>query len=466
MTKSESPIAPTAKTARPVRRDFIVAVGGLSLATAMPWQKTSTATNWTMRSKTISGRMRLASVGVGGMGASDLGSLSSHSQVDVVALCDVDSNNLAAASKLHPAAKTFSDYRTMFAEMGSEIDAVNVATPDHTHAAVTLEAMQRDKHVYCQKPLTHDVAEARRVAEVAGERGLVTQMGTQIHSAAPYRTAVKLVQSGAIGKVREVHSWSNKTWGYEGPDPIAAEPPPSLDWDLWIGTAKMRPYAEGQYHPANWRRWCDFGCGTMGDMSIHILDPVFTALQITTPSFALSTSDTAADESFGMQNAVEYEFDGTEFTTDRLRLTWHDGGQMPDTTDWPISLTPDDGQPTLPGQGSMFVGEKGYVLLPHVGNPVLLPESKFANQEVAGGNHYHLWVDAARGGPPTTAHFGYAGPLTEAVLVGVIANRFPKQKMLWDSQTLQFKNQPEANALVGRQYREGFEVDSFKTVTN
>ncbi|MFM7973644.1 MAG: Gfo/Idh/MocA family protein, partial [Pirellula sp.] len=232
----------------------------------------------------LADRLRLASIGVGGMGSADLGSLSSHSKVDVVALCDVDSNNLAAAIKRHPNAKGFSDFRKMFAEMAGQIDAVSVSTPDHTHAPAAMTAMNYGKHVYCQKPLTHDVHESRQLKLISEKNKLVTQMGTQIHSASAYRTAVKLIQSGAIGKVKETHSWSNKTWGYEGPDPDPTPVPDSLKWDLWLGTAPERAYSQGHFHPGNWRRWYDYGCGTMGDMAIHILDPVFSALKLGTPT--------------------------------------------------------------------------------------------------------------------------------------------------------------------------------------
>lgn len=402
-------------------------------------------------------RLRLASVGVGGMGAADLGSLSSHAKLDVVALCDVDSTRLQDAARRHPEAKLFSDFRVMLKELHDEIDAVQVSTPDHTHAAAAMTAMNHGKHVYCQKPLTHDVHEARQLRLAAAKTGVVTQMGTQIHSHSAYRTAVKLVQSGAIGKVREVHSWSSKTWGYDGPQPKPSTAPEFLDWNLWLGTAPETDYADNQYHPANWRRWYDFGCGTMGDMAIHILDPVFSALKLGVPHRIISDSSKAPPKSYGMQNHTRFTFDATEFTTDDFLLTWSDGGRMPDTTSWP--KPPSN---SLPDQGSMFVGEKGYVLLPHIGDPILLPTADFSQKEierVAGGDHYHLFVDACLGGSPTTAHFGYAGPLTEAVLLGVLANRFPKQEILWDSEALKITNFDAANALIKRTYREGFEVE-------
>ena len=406
-------------------------------------------------------RVRLAGIGIGGMGGSDLGSLSSHQSVDVVALCDIDANRLKAASKLHPNAKTYSDFRIMFSEMADGIDAVHVSTPDHTHAAASVTAMNHGKHVYCQKPLTHDLYEARQMRLIAKDKGVVTQMGTQIHSHEAYRTAVRLVQSGTIGKVREVHSWSSKTWGFEGDLPKAAPVPDFLNWDLWIGTAPMRNYAAGSYHPADWRRWYDFGCGTMGDMAIHILDPVFTALELKTPVSVHSSSSAAPKYSFGMQNHTRYQFKPTKYTTDEFLLTWSDGGKMPDTTAWPKPLDDKGNARSLPDQGSMFVGEKGCVLLPHVAMPSLLPTDAFGKtniERVAGGDHYHLFIDACLGGTPTTANFDYAGPLTEAVLLGTVANRFPGQALTWDAESMQIGGSEAANQLVRRKYREGFEV--------
>ena len=401
--------------------------------------------------------IRLACVGVGGMGESDIASLASHPSIEIAALCDVDSQNLMAASKKYAGAKIFADFREMFSKHADEFDAVSVSTPDHTHAAAAATAILRGKHVYCQKPLTHDIYEARRLTELAGEHQVVTQMGVQIHSNQEYRSAVATIQSGAIGKVRAVHSWSNKTWGYEGEMPEPTDVPESLAWDLWLGTAPTRPYSKGHYHPGNWRRWCDFGCGTMGDMSIHILDPVFNALQLTSPTRVQSTSQTASTISFGMQNAVKYQIASTEYTTPDFELTWHDGGAMPDTAGWPTKL--DDGTDlTLPGQGSMFQGEKGWMLLPHVAMPIVI-DGKLSVQQVAGGDHYHLWADAILGDEPTTAGFDYAGPLTEAVLAGVIANRFPNMPLDWDRAGMQFTNSDEATSLVRRDYRAGFEVD-------
>jgi len=323
--------------------------------------------------------------------------------------------------------------------------------------------MNHGKHVYCQKPLTHDVYESRQLRLVAEKTKLVTQMGTQIHSASPYRTAVKLVQSGIIGKIRETHSWSNKTWGYEGPNPEPTPIPESLNWDLWLGTAAERPFSQGHFHPGNWRRWYDYGCGTMGDMAIHILDPVFSALKLGAPTKIISSSSAAPKYSFGMQNHTRYTFPASEFTTPDFLLTWSDGGKMPDTSSWPLEGGPEGKPLGLPDQGSMFLGEKGAILLPHVAMPLLLPLKQFAETKIEAapdGNHYHLFVDACLGGAPTTAHFGYAGPLTEAVLLGTLANRFPGEELAWNPTTLSIPNHQQANSLLRRNYRKGFEVSN------
>jgi predicted dehydrogenase len=399
--------------------------------------------------------LRLATVGCGGMGGSDLNAIASHPAVKVVALCDVDAGNLAAAGRKYGGARTYRDYRKMFAEIAGEIDFVNVGTPDHMHTAPAMTAINLGKHVYVQKPLTHDVLEARRLAEAARAKNVRTQMGIQVHSAREYRAAVRVIQEGAIGRVVEAHSWSNKKWGFVGTRPAGSDPvPDSLDWDLWLGTAPERPYKRGLYHPGNWRKWTDFGCGTMGDMAIHILDPVAGALALTQPTTILSESDPPPPESFATKNTVRYVFPGTKHTVDPLPLTWYDGDALPSAAGWPVEKLPD--------QGSMFVGEKGFMLLPHVGMPQLLPADRFKAfrpPSVDSGNHWHEWVEACLGRGTPSANFDYAGPLTEFVLLGVIANRVPGKKLTWKAAEMKLEGSPEAAALLRRTYRNGWEVD-------
>ena len=270
-------------------------------------------------------KLRTAHIGVGGMGGADLASISSHPQVEVAGLCDVDANRLASAHKKHKQARTFSDYRQMLSEMGDSIDAVVVSTPDHTHAPAAMSAMNLGKPVYCQKPLTHEVFEARRLNQVAQEKELATQMGIQIHSAAAYRRAKQMIQDGMIGPVSHVHAWSNKNWGYDGPAYTGESAvPKNLDWDLWLGTAQARPFLEGKYHPGNWRRLLDYGCGTLGDMGVHIFDTPFRALGLKIPKWV--EMECRASNGFGhpTKNKVHYGFAPTKYTTDDFTFTWWD----------------------------------------------------------------------------------------------------------------------------------------------
>jgi predicted dehydrogenase len=407
-----------------------------------------------------SDRLRTAHVGVGGMGRGDLGSVASHASVEVAALCDVDQTQLAPAAKQFPKAKTYSDYRSMIDELGNEIDAVVVSTPDHTHAPAAMTALLAGKHVYCQKPLTHEVFEARKLRETAEASGLVTQMGIQVHASVQYRSATELIQRGTIGKVREVHAWSSKNWGYDGPAFQQTDPvPASLDWNLWLGTAAERPYVSGVYHQRDWRKLIDFGTGTLGDMGVHIFDTPYRACGLTAPNWARTTCRPPTGVGHPEQNVVEYEFPGTRYTADTLRWVWYDGGLAPpDLAQLPVEF--EEGF-KLPGQGSLFIGEKGVCLLPHVGPPQLVNSNDSAVEmpKLEPLNHYHQWVDACLGKTETSAHFGYAGPLTEALLLGVVANRFPGTKLEWNAEKLAVTNVEAANALLKRPYRDGFTVD-------
>lgn len=432
------------------RRDFLktAAAGGLAL-TVFPSS---------VRAVSANDKLNTAHIGVGGMGRSDLRSLTSHSHVNVTAMCDIDGNRLAAASKDFPDAKLFSDFRELFEQTSDRIDAVVVSTPDHTHAPAAMTALNLGKHVYCQKPLTHDVYEARRLNEVAAEKGLVTQMGIQGHAGVAYRSAVQVIQSGAIGRVSEVHAWSFKNWGYDGGLKADADVVPShLKWDLWLGTAAKRPYKKGVYHPGNWRKRVDFGTGTLGDMGVHIFDTPYRALQLTAPQNVRTTCRPSTGIGHPEKNVVEYTFPGTRHTTDTLRWVWYDGAWAPPADHgFPI---PEGAK--LPDQGSIFIGEKGAFLLPHGGEWQLLPADEFADYErpeLEPLDHYHQFVDACLGKTKTSAHFGYGGPLTEALLLGVVANRFPDTTLEWDAAGMKVTNLSEANQLLRRSYRQGFEV--------
>jgi len=412
-------------------------------------------------------RLRTAHIGLGFQGMEDLRDISSHKSVDVVALCDVDSNNLAAALKKHPTAKTYSDYRKMFDEMSNEIDAVIVSTPDHTHAPASMMAMERNKPVYCQKPLTHHVTEARAMRKLAEEKKLVTQMGIQVHSFYDYKLATLLIQSGIIGKVSTVRAWSPKNWGYDGPEPEGSDPvPETLDWNLWQGTAKERPYKNDLYHPSNWRKIVDYGCGTLGDMGVHIFDTPYNALALDVPRTIVNSCREPNGYGFPEKNMVTYEFPGTQYTADTLTWIWYDGEGAPESHD--DLLLPND--ETLPDQGAMFIGEKGRLLLPHFMQlPRLIVDGEYMELDAAqieqfnlgtpvrdyaseGPKHYHQFIDSCLGEDTTTAPFSYASRLTETILLGVIAGRFPNQTLHWDTATAQFA-EAEANQYLEGVYR-------------
>ena len=404
-------------------------------------------------------KLRTAHVGVGGKGEGDLKSVASHPKVEVAALCDVDLGKLNSAHARHPKATTFRDFREMISSLGDSIDAVVVSTPDHTHAPAAMTALNHGKPVYCQKPLTHEVFEARQLRLVAEQKQLPTQMGIQVHSSAVYRRAVAMIQSGVIGKVSRVYAWSGKNWGYDG-GPFQGEHtvPKTLEWDLWLGTAGARPFHPRVYHPGQWRKLIDFGTGTLGDMGVHIFDTPYAALELTVPKWAKTTCRSPTGIGHPERNTVEYEFPGTKHTTDSLLWTWYDGSGAADNVQHPH--LPDGFE--VPGQGSLFVGEEGIMLLPHVAEAHLFPQEKFRDYKpplVANGDHYHEWVDACLGVGETSASFSYAGPLTEALLLGVVANRFPGTKLKWNGKKLEVTNVTEANEVLKRNYRNGFEVE-------
>ena len=394
------------------------------------------------------------------MAMADVSAISGHKAVDIVAACDVDSSNHAPFLKKFPNAKIYTGFRELL-EKEKDLQTVNVSTPDHMHAAIGMTALQRGVHVYGQKPLTHNLHECRRLSEVARSKKLVTQMGIQIHSSTEYRTAVMLVQSGAIGKIKEVHTWSSKKWGDNGKMPAVNEPPPAtLDWDKWLGVAAERPFiGGGWYHPGNWRKRLDFGTGTFGDMGCHIYDPVFKALALTYPLSVKSSGAAPNEHSWATDANVEYLFPGTAYTAEKtVRVTWYDGDQRAPKEIQALAL---GDQKALPDQGSIFLGTEGIMVLPHVGMPKLIGEQhtglKF--EKVAGDNHWHQFIEAALGNRKNgDANFDYAGPMTEAVLLGSVASRFPNERLDWDGAALKFTNVAKANDFVKRTYRTGWEI--------
>ena len=425
------------------RRNFLKQAATFSSVTLLP------SSVWSLIKKDT---LRTAHIGVGGMGMADLKSIASHPSVVVTALCDVDAKNLAAAKKLHPKAQTFSDYRKLFDQLGTAIDAVIVSTPDHTHAPASIMAMNMGKPVYCQKPLTHHVSEARAMRKLAADNNLVTQMGIQIHSWNQYRGTTQLIQSGLIGKVKCVRAWSNKNWGYDGLAPTGEDAvPDNLDWNLWLGTSPQRKYKDKIYHPGQWRKLLDYGCGTLGDMGVHIFDTPYSALALDVPKTIKTKCRKPTGFGHPENNIVSYEFPGTKFTTKSLKWVWYDGKDAPKKhKDFKLP-----NQEKLPGQGAMFIGEKGRLLLPHIDYPKLIVNGKYEKidfPEMEKNNHYHQFVDACLGKDECSAPFSYAARLSEAILLGVVANRFPKKKLHWNNSTSSFAEK-EANQFLSAPYR-------------
>lgn len=395
------------------------------------------------------------SVGGGGMARADINSLSSHKNLKLVAFAEVDTKRAAELLKNFPDAKHYTDWREMFDK--EKFDSVNVSTPDHTHASPTMRAIRAGKHVYTQKPLTQTLHEARQLTLAAKEHKIVSQMGIQIHSAREHRTVVATIRAGLIGKVKEVHSWSGKSWGDNSPRPDVNDPvPESFKWDLWLGPVAERPFiAGGYYHPGNWRKRLDFGTGTFGDMGCHILDPVFESMDLKTVLGVRSEGEAPNDHNWALHCKAVYTFQGTEHTTDTVKITWYNGNLRPDE-----SVAGKLGDIKLPGQGSIYIGTDGILYSPYIGMPVLLPAEKFQEVKLPveqGKNHYHEFVDACLGNAKTSAPFEYSGPLTEMVLLGCLSTRFPKETLEWDSANLKFTNNQKANQFVRREPRKGWE---------
>lgn len=437
------------------KREFLKNAAALSSLAMIP------AESWAFSADK---RLRTAHIGLGGMGQADLASISIHSNVDVVALCDVDSKVLAEVSSKFPNAKTYKDYRVMLKEMSKDIDAVIVSTPDHTHAPASIMAMEMNKPVYCQKPLTHYVKEARAMDKMAKDKKLVTQMGIQVHSFYDYKLATLLIQSGIVGKVHTVRAWSPKNWGYNGPVPETGDPvPANLDWNLWQGTSAERPYKEGFYHPGNWRKLVDYGCATLGDMGVHIFDTPYNALQLDVPRTIINNCRKPNGFGYPEKNMVTYEFPGTKYTADTLKWVWYDGvGADKQREDL---MLPDGAD--LHDQGAMFIGEKGRLYLPHFQvMPKLIVDGAYKDIDISQfklsepvreyssevHKHYHEFVDACLGKATCSAPFSYASRLTETILLGVIAGRFPNKTLHWDAKKAQFAEE-DANQYLGGMYR-------------
>jgi predicted dehydrogenase len=403
-------------------------------------------------------RLRIGVVGIAGQGTYNLNEVE-RAGGEIVALCDVHESRTEAINllKRFDKARWCTDYRRLFDR--KDLDAVVIATPDHTHAIPTVLAMKAGLHVYCEKPLTHTVSEARIVAETAAKTRRVTQMGTQIHAGANYRRVVELVQSGAIGPIREVHTWCGRSYG-GGDRPSRSETPlRGLDWDLWLGPAPERPFhhgaaanANGTYIPFNWRKWWDFGGGTLADMACHHMDLPFWALKLRHPEKIAAEGNRPHAETSAVALQVTFEFPARG-DLPPVKLIWHDGGKRPRMFA--------EGKLPQWGDGNLFVGEKGMILADY-SRHVLLPEISFRGFERPketipnSVGHHKEWLNAIKNGGPTTCNFDYSGALTECVLLGNVSHRLGNRPLEWDARNLKVVNEPEAERFVQHHYRKGW----------
>ncbi len=418
-------------------------------------------------------KLRHACIGVGGMGWSDLNKFKEDPNVSIVAICDVDSDNLKKAAAVLPEARTYTDWRELLKKEDDNIDSVNVTVPDHNHFVIAWQAIRQKKHVYCQKPMCHDVKEVRVLTEAAVKAGVITQLGTQIASRKGDLTAVQLIKDGAIGKIKHAYLCSNRPGAVEeyrlvGPRPAQGEPAPAtLNWDIWTGTAPVRPYSPAIYHTMKWRAWQDFGTGWSGDIGCHIFDAVWKGLGLKPPisvkaevQKSWKDSPERRSDTWPQGDHITWMFHGNDYTeSDVLPLEWFDGEFYP-----PKEVMDLYAGKEYPAECAMLIGTEGALLNPHNEFPVLLPESKFRDYKIPefeAGNHYHSFVVACLGGPKTASHFAQTGPMTEAILLGTVAIRTPDTLLEWDSVNMKFPNNPEAEIYLKRTYRDGWSAAGF-----
>ena len=418
-------------------------------------------------SKSPNGKLSVGLIGVGGRGRSHV---AASRKEDILALCDVNENSIKGAQRFAPKARTYKDYRDFY-ETIDDLDAVVVATTEHTHAFATLPALQAKKHVYCEKPLTRDVHECRIITEAAAKAGVQTQMGTQIHAGGNYRRVVELIQSGAIGPVHEAHTWVSRAWGWQSPadakkyrdivstqdTPKEGQPVPDiLDWDLWIGPAPFRPFHSVYFPGPKWYRWWDFGNGTMSDLGSHRNDLPWWALKLDAPLTIEPLSGPKPHHDIAPASmSVKYTFGARGDGYPAVEHTWYQGTEKPKI--WHEKKIPQW------GNGTLFIGEKG-MLLSEYSKHVLLPEDKFKGFERPkqwidpSPGQQAEWIRACKGeGPEPLCNFAYAGPLTEANHLGNAAYRAGK-KLEWDAKKMKFPNAPEAEKYLGRTYRKGWSL--------
>jgi predicted dehydrogenase len=418
-------------------------------------------------------KLNVACIGTGGRGEA---SVKGTKDENIVALCDVDEKRLNAAGENHAkGAKKYTDYRIMLEEQGKNIDAVTVGTPDHHHAPAAVRALRMGKHVYVEKPMTHNIYEARTLTQLAAEKKVATQMGNQGHSRNDRRRMVEALQQGIIGNVTEVHCWTNRPIWPQGIErPAKTDPVPAhLHWDEWIGPAPMRPYVENVYHSFKWRGWWDFGTGALGDMACHIMDAAFWGLKLGYPVSAEAEGDPLSKETGPNWMIVRCQFPARG-TMPPLKFTWYDGGKLPpQQIAGPIKLSEEtkDGVKILAKNGNIIVGDKGTILVTDEqsggwqvwADGKLIPHKDLKVEQTLPrvpkemDGHHDEWLRACKGGPKSLGDFSYSGPFTETVLIGIPAFRTGK-KLEWDGPNMKATNCPEADQYIKREYRKGWEV--------
>ncbi len=440
------------------RRDFVRASGAVAAFTVVPSHVLGGA-----RRVAPSEKLNIAGIGVGGRGQGDIAAVSHE---NIVALCDADWNNARHTFGRFPNATKYKDFRKMLDKEEKNIDAVVVATPDHNHAPASITAMKLGKHVYCEKPLTHSVYEARMMSKVAREQGVATQMGNQGQASEGTRLMCETIWDGAIGQVREVHVWTDRpnrglagVYWPQGVDRPKDTPPvpDTLDWDIWLGPAPERPYNPA-YVPFKWRGWWDFGTGALGDIGCHSIDPIWRALRLVAPTSVEATSTLVNNETYPLGSMVTYHFPARGDMAP-VKLTWYDGGLRPARP---------EGMPEgerLGEGGTLFIGDKGimsgYRIVPEEKRKAYGTPPKVLERSPG---HHQEWIDACKGGKPAGSNFDHAGPLAETVLLGNVALRpqlrekLTRVPLLWDSKNLKIKNVPEANQFLRREYRKGWSL--------
>lgn len=446
------------------RRRFLKTTSATTLAA--PW------IGWTSTSEGAapSKELRFANFGANGRAWSDLTEMNKAPNTTLVAVAEVDSARTNKVKQAHPEVPIYADWRKLLDEKSKDIDAVVIGTPDHVHAPIAISALQLGLAVYCEKPLTRTLHECRIAQTLAAENKLASQMGNQLASATSNRTAARLLREGIVGKILSVHSMNPKSWGSMKPLPAASEAvPESLDWDLWLNVGKEREYIPREFHPSNWRKRIGYGTGTLGDMGCHIYHPWFMGLgKPETISVVSEGPAPVDDDSWPLNGLVKHKMKGTKESGGDFDFTWYDGNQKPGpevAAALGVTEGPDGNAKRIPKSGSVVIGEKGALVIPHSGNamPVIYRDGVPSDEAIepdGSENHHANFAAAIRGeiSEPARCHFGYSGPMTEAVLLGTVAMRVPGETLEWDSAKLRFKNSEKANNLLHEPYREGWSV--------